>query len=149
PVEQRRLRHAVVRELVVRRDAALVSPPELGPAPVGLELGGDLVRAARGRAAGQDDAAACTRLFGEALGDEPGRFLGVGDDGDVDRAHSPSASSRERSIAAWIALRNAARTPACSSSRIAAIVVPPGEVTDSRSSTGCMPWSRSCFAVPN
>jgi len=32
---------------------------------------------------------------------------------------------------------------------MAAIVVPPGEVTDSRSSTGCMPSSRSCFAVPN
>ena len=32
---------------------------------------------------------------------------------------SPAASSRERTIAAWIAFRNAARTPACSSSRIA------------------------------
>ena len=59
------------------------------------------------------------------------------------------ASSRERSIAAWIAFRNAARTPACSSSRIAAIVVPPGEVTISRSSTGWILSSRSCFAVPS
>ena len=49
---------------------------------------------------------------------------------------SPAASSRARVIAAWIALRNAARTPADSSSRIAAIVVPPGDVTISRSSTG-------------
>ena len=62
---------------------------------------------------------------------------------------SPAASSRERSIAAWIAFRNAARTPARSSSRIARIVVPPGEVTISRSSTGCMCSSRSSFAVPS
>ena len=62
---------------------------------------------------------------------------------------SPSASSFERSIAAWIAFRNAARTPARSSSRIARIVVPPGEVTISRSSTGCISSSRSSFAVPN
>ena len=54
-----------------------------------------------------------------------------------------------RSIAAWIAFRNAARTPACSSSRIARIVVPPGEVTISRSSTGCIFSSRRSFAVPN
>src|SRR6266542_898337 len=52
-------------------------------------------------------------------------------------------------MAAWIAFRNAARTPACSSSRIAAIVVPPGEVTDSRNSTGCIFSSRSCLAVPS
>src|SRR4029079_9215709 len=113
------------------------------------EAGGDLVGAARGRAAGEDDAAAGAGLLGEALGDELRRLFRVGDDGDLDLAHPPSASSRARSIAAWIALRKAARTPACSSSRIAAIVVPPGDVTDSRSSTGCMPWSRSCFAVPN
>ena len=62
---------------------------------------------------------------------------------------SPAASSRERTIAAWIALRNAARTPACSSSWRARIVVPPGEVTISRSSTGCIFSSRSSFAVPN
>ena len=36
-----------------------------------------------------------------------------------------------------------------SSSRIAAIVVPPGEVTISRSSTGWSFSSRSCFAVPS
>ena len=59
------------------------------------------------------------------------------------------ASSFERCIAAWIAFRNAARTPACSSSRIAAIVVPPGEVTISRSSTGCILSSRRSLAVPS
>ncbi len=61
----------------------------------------------------------------------------------------PSASSFERVMAAWIAFRNAARTPACSSSWMAAIVVPPGDVTISRSSTGCMPPSRRSFAVPS
>src|SRR5829696_2064051 len=61
----------------------------------------------------------------------------------------PAASSRPRSIAAWIAFRKAARTPACSSSRIARIVVPPGEVTISRSSTGCIFSSRRSLAVPN
>src|SRR5581483_3780761 len=118
--------HPVVRALVVGRDAALVSPPELDAAPVGLELGGQLVGAARRRTTGEDDAPAGARLLGETLGDEGGRRLRVLDDDDVDRAHPPSASSRARSIAAWIALRNAARTPACSSSRMAAIVVPPG-----------------------
>ena len=39
----------------------------------------------------------------------------------VFRQGSPAASSRARTIAAWMALRNAARTPAISSSRIAAI----------------------------
>src|SRR4051812_47768234 len=38
-------------------------------------------------------------------------------------------SSRERSVAAVIAFRNAARTPERSSSWIARVVVPPGEVT--------------------
>src|SRR5215212_8388403 len=52
-------------------------------------------------------------------------------------------------MAALIAFRNAARTPACSSSRIARVVVPPGDVTASRSSTGCIRSSRSSFAVPN
>ena len=61
----------------------------------------------------------------------------------------PCGELAERSIAAWIAFRNAARTPAISSSRIAAIVVPPGDVTISRSSTGCIFSSRSCLAVPN
>ena len=76
-------------------------------------------------------------------------------DGDAAEAHVPSLSPARRRapwrafIAAWIALRNAARTPADSSSRIAAIVVPPGEVTISRSSTGCIFSSRSCFAVPS
>ena len=60
-----------------------------------------------------------------------------------------SESSRERSVAAVIAFRNAARTPARSSSRIARVVVPPGEVTVSRSSTGCRPSSRRSSALPN
>src|SRR5260370_1308206 len=34
PVEQRRLRHAVVRALVVRRNAPLIAPPERDAGPV-------------------------------------------------------------------------------------------------------------------
>ena len=52
-------------------------------------------------------------------------------------------------MAALIAFRNAARTPERSSSLIARVVVPPGEVTASRSSTGCIPSSRSKRALPN
>ncbi len=47
-----------------------------------------------------------------------------------------------------MAFRKAARTPACSSSLMATMVVPPGEVTISRSSTGWVPMSRSIFADP-
>ena len=57
-------------------------------------------------------------------------------------------SSRPRSRAASIAARKAARTPWFSSSRMAAAVVPPGEVTASRKMTGCYPESRSIVAAP-
>src|SRR5690606_25682168 len=60
----------------------------------------------------------------------------------------PAASARERLRAASTAVRNAARTLWSSSSRIAAAVVPPGEVTRSRSTTGCSPVSRSSLADP-
>src|SRR4029078_6423427 len=94
-------------------------------------------------AARQNDVAALTRGTREALADDSRELLLVLDDDHLAVAHcSPAPSSRLRSIAAWIALRKAARTPACSSSRIARIVVPPGEVTVSRSSTGCMFSSR-------
>ena len=44
---------------------------------------------------------------------------------------------------------NAARTLWSSSWRMAAAVVPPGEVTRSRSTVGCSPVSRSSFADPS
>src|SRR5262249_61291243 len=130
--EKCRFRHGVVRALAAGWNAALVAPPGPGPAPVGFELGCVLVGVARSRAAREDDVAARASLLRKPLGDQPGSLRGVVRNGDVDRGHPPSASSRDRSIAAWIALRKAARTPACSSSRIAAIVVPPREDTDSR-----------------
>src|SRR4029077_10938526 len=90
------------------------------------------------------------RRAGEPLRDDRRNLLLVLDDDELEVRHcSPAASSLLRSIAAWIALRKAARTPACSSSRIARIVVPPGEVTASRSSTGCICSSRSRCAVPS
>ena len=52
-------------------------------------------------------------------------------------------------MAALIAFRNAARTPERSSSLIARVVVPPGDVTASRSSTGCISSSRRSRALPN
>src|SRR5262249_32988861 len=150
PVEQRASRQSVVRVLVVGRDAAFVSPPEVDLAPVALALRGLDVRLLRRLAAGEDDALADARCAGEALGHHGRNDLLVVDDDELDVVHcSPAASSRLRSIAAWIALRKAARTPACSSSRIARIVVPPGEVTASLSSTGWIPSSRSSFAVPS
>ena len=64
------------------------------------------------------------------------------------RQPSARPSSVERLAAASIAESSAARTPWFSSSRIAAIVVPPGEVTASRSVTGCSPESRNIVAEP-
>src|SRR5919197_3055768 len=55
PVEERLAGQPVVRALVVRRHAALVAPPGPCAAPVGLAERGELVRAARGRAAGERD----------------------------------------------------------------------------------------------
>ena len=83
-------------------------------APVGAEDAGTLIGRARAGPAREADVAAraCSR------GDQHGGLLGgVVDDPEVDLSYP--ASSRERSIAAWIAFRNAARTPARSSSRIA------------------------------
>lgn len=57
-------------------------------------------------------------------------------------------SSAERMAAASIAVSSAARTRWFSSSRMAAIVVPPGDVTASRRITGCSPESRSIVAAP-
>lgn len=60
----------------------------------------------------------------------------------------PDDSSRDRSRAASIAVRNAARTLWSSSWRSAAIVVPAGLDTCSRSTVGCSPVSRSIVAAP-
>jgi hypothetical protein len=49
----------------------------------------------------------------------------------------PAANARDRSRAASRAMRNAARTLFSSSSRMAAAVVPAGDVTCSRRTTGC------------
>ncbi len=100
PVEQGVLHEEVVRPRIVRRDAALVAPPHLGLAPVGLELGGQLVRAPWALTAGEDDVPAGTRRFREPLRDEARRRLRIGDDFQPDAHSSPAASSRERSIAA-------------------------------------------------
>src|SRR5690242_3335418 len=111
PVEERLPRKTEVRAIVVGRDAALVAPPDAGGVPVRLELGGELVRATRGRAAGKHDLAAHARGLGKQLCHLPGRgLLVVRDDQlDVPRLHgAPAASSRDRSIAASSAAANAA-----------------------------------------
>ena len=139
PVEQPLLCEAVVRTLVVRRDGALVPPPQRRPAPVRLLPGRELVRAAGRLAAREYDRRACACGRDQRVRDDRSYLLFGSDSNELDPEQgqaSSSASSRERSTAAWIAFRNAARTPAVSSSLIAWIVVPPGEVTCSRSSTG-------------
>src|SRR4029453_15938176 len=148
-LEQRLLHEKVVRALVVGRHAALVSPPECRRAPVGLEACGQLVCRPGRVAARQRDVLAVAGGLDEQFGRGALRLSRCVENSKIDAQESPSASSFERSMAAWIALRNAARTPARSSSRMARIVVPPGDVTISRSSTGCICSSRSSLAVPN
>ena len=63
-------------------------------------------------------------------------------------ASSALPSSADRMAAASMAVSSAARTRWFSSSRMAAMVVPPGQVTASRRVTGCSPESRSMVAAP-
>ena len=60
----------------------------------------------------------------------------------------PDASCLERAAAASMAVTKAARTLWSSSWRRAATVVPPGELTCSRSTVGCSWVSRSIVAAP-
>src|SRR6266511_4501370 len=107
-VEEGSLRHAVVRVVMVGRDAPLVPPPELSLAPVGGSLCGFLVRLFGRLPACQYDMAALAGRAGEPLGDDRGDLLVVFDDDELDAAHnSPAASSLDRSIAAF--LRNRLR----------------------------------------
>jgi len=90
------------RELVVRRNAALVAPPELDVAPVGLALGRFLVRQRGCPAACQRYVSAAPCSFCEPVGDRGCHGVGVFEDDELDvPAHkSPAASSLDRSIAA-------------------------------------------------
>ena len=72
PVEERLLREAIVRALVLGRHAALVAPPQRHLAPVRLELGRALVGLGDRVAAGEHDRAAAGRLLCEQLGDDRG-----------------------------------------------------------------------------
>ena len=121
PVEQRALRERVVREVVVGGDAAFVAPPDLRLAPVGLALRRFLVCELGGGAARKCDVPACACCLRQSIGNGGGNVARVLEDVELDVAghESPAASSFERSIAACMAFRNAARTPACSSSRMA------------------------------
>jgi hypothetical protein len=104
-VEQRLVGQQEVRLLVVRRDAALVAPPDPRPAPVGQQLGCRFIGGPRCTSARERDLAARAGDVDELLGDGAsslGRRLA--DDQLVDPGQSaqgsPAASSRERSIAA-------------------------------------------------
>ena len=102
-VQQRVLRHPVVRVVVVGRNAALVAPPELDLAPVRRFLRRLLVRLFRRPAAGEDDVAAFLRAACEPLRRHRGNLVRVLDDDELDvaRGHSsPAASSFDRIIAA-------------------------------------------------
>jgi len=121
PVEQCALRERVVRELVIRRNATFVAPPDLRPAPVRLSLRCFLVRLLRRRAARERDVSAGVCSKSQPLRNSSGDLARVlaDDELDVARHESPAASSFDLFIAAWMAFRKAARTPACSSSRMA------------------------------
>ena len=97
-VEQLLAGEEVVRALVVRRDAALVAPPERGAAPVGLALGGELVGAARRLTAGEHDRLPGASRRDELVRDDRGGFL----------AHPPPARARRRG-ASRVALRQLLR----------------------------------------
>src|SRR5207249_6411219 len=103
PVEERPLGETEVRPVVVWRHAALVTPPDARAAPVLLQLGSELVRASRSRAAGECDLAPGARRLREQLGDSFRRRFFVVDHDKLGSPHphgAPAASSRERSIAA-------------------------------------------------
>ena len=132
-VEERLADHAVVRLPIGRRHTPLVDPPEVHAAPVWLEDRRPLVCVTWAGAPREPDVTAGSGGLGDLLRCCLARRRVVVEDDELDLAQRlPSASSFERTIAAWIAFRKAARTPARSSSRIAWIVVPPGLVTASR-----------------
>ena len=100
-VEQRAFRERVVRQLVVWRHAALVAPPELDIAPVGLALRRLLVREPRCPAACERDVSAAPCSLCKPVGDRGCDSLGVVDDDELQVGHkSPAANSLDRSIAA-------------------------------------------------
>jgi hypothetical protein len=78
---------------------------------------------------------------------EPDQATPGGARGRPGRGQAPS--SRERSVAAVTASKNAARTPRRSSSRSPAAVVPPGEVTAARSPVGVAPPCTNSRADPS
>jgi hypothetical protein len=84
-VEQRFLGQTEVRALVVWRNAALVTPPDTRPAPVGLALGGQLVSSTRRRPARERDLAAGSGALGEQIRDlaRCGLSIACNDDLDV------------------------------------------------------------------
>ena len=102
PVEQRSLRERVVREVVVRRNAAFVAPPDLRLAPVGLALGCFRVRKFRCRPTCQRDVSTCARRAPQLFRDRRSDLVRVLEDDELDvaRQGSPAASSFDRSIAA-------------------------------------------------
>jgi hypothetical protein len=114
PREERVVRDLVVRALVVGLDATLVAPPDGGARPVGPQLRRAFVRLPGGFAAGEGDLLPRRRGVAQQL---RGDLRPVVADVELDvRQADPAASSRDLSIAASIAFRNAARTPARSSS---------------------------------
>src|SRR5439155_12237060 len=106
PVEEGPLRHAVIRVLVARRDAAFVSPPDVDLAPVGRALRRFLVRVLGHLSAREHDVAAFATRACETFGDGGRDLPSIPDYDELDLAHcSPAASSR----AIAVILRNRLR----------------------------------------
>src|SRR6266487_3781069 len=104
PVEQRAFCKRIVREVVVRWNAAFVAPPDLRLAPVGLALRRFFVRQLGRRTTRERDVPAFARRARQPLGHHRGDFARVLDHDELDVAvqESPAASSFERSIAAFL-----------------------------------------------
>jgi hypothetical protein len=101
-VEQGPFRKRIVRKVVVGGNAALVAPPDLRPAPVGLAERRFVVRQLGCRATCERYVSAFARRVCQPLGDRRSDLLRVFDDDELDVAaqESPAASSFDRSIAA-------------------------------------------------
>ena len=84
-----------VGALVLCRDASLVAEPRFDTTPVGLELGGQLVRANGGRSSREGDVPAAPRRFGEQRGRAVRGVVRVGRDDELD-AHASSSEAPRR-----------------------------------------------------
>src|SRR6266540_544190 len=83
-IEERLLGQPIVGALVLRRNAPLVAPPHLDPAPVRLQLRRQLVGAARCPSSGQHDVSTGPGRPGQPRGHNASGSLYIGLDDELD-----------------------------------------------------------------